>query len=464
MATNSLTAQPYRKNRYRGVAQSMTGTDTAFAAVPQAQPRLPQNYGFDDLASYEERKRTAAGQTFKDRISQLRTGTEGTYDTALQGYRDQTAQRRSALATSLSDNAAQTFKMSDPYILEDLNTKGLFSSPTAVANARAQALKELEVANQAKLLDFDRQSYSYEDDLAKERLAALTGLDQSGLSAQLQAEQDALDSGLDLRRGKLEGDLNNATASREEALARDLAKKANRNNLTNSLISGGASILGAGLGKDGFISSLFSRGAAPKVATDVVPNVVTPPPVNTVPPAAGINPVLGGTAIAGAGIGAALLSRAAEKQGDKAGASVGEAAGALANPIGYQLNKAKELIKDPKATISKAAASVKKALGGKGKTADGNAIAAHARTIDEPLTIAEELKAAFDRGELSQQEFEEATLPLMQQVKQLVESGARGGSAWASAINPFWQRARDRGLIGVNGNQWTFAPTGSVLS
>lgn len=375
----------------KGLVHAMTGKQPAFSTPPQVQQTLqalgapqdqqmmqtpqfslPENYGFGDLASYEEARRGAAGQSFQNQIGSLQTGIQGQYDQALKDYQTSTAQKRTALSSSLSDTAQKNFQLQNPKILEDLNSRGLFNSGTAVANAQAQALKELEVQNQGELNKFDNTSRTYEDQLANQRLSDLNNLKSMGVSSNLQAQQDALDSGLDLRRGGLEAQRQDSNASREEQMARDLADQQRKAGITNSLIGVGGSLLGGALSSGGGIGGLFGSlgggGALGGAATgQVVPGLGA---VGTGASGAGALGAIGtGGAIAAAGLGSMAIDKkvgpivnnlVANKLG--LGNSAGSAARYLYNPIGAPLNKVKELVKDPGKTIEKSVASPVKSV------------------------------------------------------------------------------------------------------
>jgi hypothetical protein len=179
---------------------------------------LPANYGFADLAGYEDKRRNDFANQIESEL----------------------AQRRATLSNSLNQQGKSFFDLANPGILEDLNNRGLFRSPTAVNSAQADALKEIALSNQSYLNDFDTQA---------------TG-------AKLQAQQDALDSSTDLLRGDLESRLSQANSSQEEQLARDLAKVQGRNSLYGSLIGAGGS-LGSSLLMSRLMGggSLFGGGA-----------------------------------------------------------------------------------------------------------------------------------------------------------------------------------------------------------
>lgn len=249
----SATSQGGDVSRFQELLNSLGSPATLGAPVTPPKPKftvkptdgipgLPEGYGFDELAAYEEAKRAKSGDTYQDLINQLRTGIEGQFGTALGDVQSTGATRRAELARSLTDSARQNFELQNPAILEDLNARGVFSSPTAVAQAQAQALKELEVGNQAELRGFDTEQRGLEDELKQARLEAVSGLTGAGTTGKLQALQDALDAALDLRRGKLEGTLADRAASREESLARSLARKQQQGDIISSLIGGAASV------------------------------------------------------------------------------------------------------------------------------------------------------------------------------------------------------------------------------
>lgn len=319
-------------NGYLGISNSMLGKRPAFA--------LPQNYGFDDLANYEQQLREGFGQDYNNQILDFR-----------KQYTTDAAKRRANLATSLSDSGQKFFMQNNPAILEDLNSRGIFTSPSAVSNAQAQALKEIELGNQDKINAFDTQTYTDENQL---RLAGLTG--------DLQAQQDAMDAGLDLRRTSLEKNMQDAQAGREEALARDLARQQSRNSLYGSLIGAGGSLGGAYLGAKA-LGGAGMLGGGTAATGSIGAAGATGTAGSTTAGAAGLGGFGGGAAIGASGIGAMLLARAAEKKvGAKLGTTAGNIAGTIANPIGQQLNVAKKLVQNPGKTISNAASGIGKSI------------------------------------------------------------------------------------------------------
>lgn len=450
-------------------------------------PKLPDNYGFNDLADYEQNQRTAFGKDLMGQVDRLRTGIGNQYDTTLKNYQDTSATRRSALASSLTDTAKNEFNLMNPSILEDLNKRGVFTSPTAVNTAQAQALKELAVKNQDTLNNFDTSTRGFEDTLGNQKLADLNSLSEAGVSGNIQAQLDALNSGMDLRSSKLESDLQAAQSAREEALARDLASKQGRNQLTNSLIGAGTTIggslltakmLGGALHPAAATTALNVGSATPGVlggttagtlggvplatagapASSLFPGglgaVGTPSAGSTVGAGGGGLATLGGVAaIGGAGIGSALLSRAAQNKvaGATGSNSLGSAAGVLANPIGAQLNVAKSLVTNPKKALSNAS----KSLGfGAGKTADGNAIADASRSVQAQQNQLLELKKKVASGEMSQEEYLAQAQPVVDAAASTVGNMASRGSKYATPINKMWQMFQDAGLVQAQNGQW----------
>lgn len=189
----ALFSNPLKRS---GIVRAMTGRNSF------AQPQAPavQPFNVNSMADSE-----AAG---------------------LRAYGSDASQRimagRANLSSSLAENGKSRFTLMRPDIMEDLNAKGLLTSPSTVGGAETNALKEIELANQERLL----------------------GWDEAALSTGLQADRDALDASSDLRRFGLEQQYADANANREEALARDLAKQQGRNSLFGSMIGAGGSIFG----------------------------------------------------------------------------------------------------------------------------------------------------------------------------------------------------------------------------
>lgn len=397
------------KKRTDGLVYSMSGYNPAFS--------LPANYNFSDLASYEQRAREAYGQRASEDI--LST--------------------RDRLATSLGDYGQKFFQEQNPAILEDLNARGLLTSPTGVNQAQADALKSIALENQKYLRDFDT----------------------SALSARLQAEQDALDTGANLRSTGLEANINEAQAQREERMARDLADKQSRNNLNNALIGAGGSIVGATLPS---ILGAGGAGAAGAGAAGagVAGAGATGAAGAGAAGAGGLGTAAGVGAIGAAGVGSALLSRAAEKKVAEATGSdaAGLGAGIVASPIGAQINFAKNLVTDPK----QAFADLGSTLGiGKGKTANGAQIAAASTDLQSSLSALRQAKAIVDSGQATQEEFNQFAQPILADVGAKVQDYTGRGSAWAHAINQTWNAFLNEGFVSAQDGKWVMGKNGPVL-
>jgi polyhydroxyalkanoate synthesis regulator phasin len=384
----------------------MNGVNPAFSQPSGSNPTLapptytlPQNYGFNELANYESTLRGKFGDTASADI--LKT--------------------RDSLAQSLNDQGKQFFDQQNPAILEDLNSRGLLTSQSEVANKTARALKEIELNNQSYLRDFDT----------------------SALNARLQAQQDALDSGLDLRRGGLGQAGANAAADKEQALANSLADKNARNQLTGSLIGAGGSLLGAAL------PSLLAKGAGAGAARALAGGgtaAATGAGAGGIPLAgaggagtAGAGTAAGGiglggaAGIAGAGVGAALLARAAEKKAG--GGTLGKVAGTIANPIGQQINEVKNI--------------VSKAFGA-GKT--GVNVGNQQAQMNDLFSQANEVKGLMDSGQVDPEDAQAALDELNRQAITLYHQTAGQGSKAANNIRNNFNQFVTGGFLNQTGN------------
>lgn len=177
---------------------------------------------FERRAAEEEARRTALGQRQQGQILQF----AGEFEKSA-------AERRRALAESLNTQGNELFQRANPFILEDLQSRGLASSESTVANEQAQALKDIALENQGRLNTFDNDIFNQ-----------ITDLKSGGLSALMGGEQSALDSALELRRSQLNRTLDVQDQDREERLANFLARRQSRDQLIASIM-GGASRLGA---------------------------------------------------------------------------------------------------------------------------------------------------------------------------------------------------------------------------
>lgn len=142
---------------------------------------------------------------------------------------------RTDLASSLAKQGQDTFAMENPYILEDLNSRGLFSSESARNQSQSEALKEIALSNQRQLSDFDTQSFNNINDLRG-----------SGLSALLGGDQSALDSALELKKAGIQRSWDQQSEQASRAQADMLARRQSRDNLLGSILGFGGAI-GGGL-------------------------------------------------------------------------------------------------------------------------------------------------------------------------------------------------------------------------
>lgn len=125
---------------------------------------------------------------------------------------------RAKLASSLQNYAKGTFEQENPYMLQDLNARGLATSPTAVANAQSAELGRLSLANNDELNNFDTDVFNQ-----------VQNLKATGAGTGLQRLFDMHDQ------------------AAQAALAKSLAKRKSRDALTGSLIGLTGNIIGSGI-------------------------------------------------------------------------------------------------------------------------------------------------------------------------------------------------------------------------
>lgn len=181
------------------------------------------------LADQEEAKRKALGLQQQQQIldfAKQQEASAGDY--------------RTRLAQSLSDQGQQTFQLANPGILEDLNARGLFTSQTARDQSQAQALKEIALANQGTLTNYDTNTQGQINDLKSSALSALLG-----------GEQSAIDTALGLRQQGIQNSFNSAQQQSQNSLAQWLAQQQSRNQLLSSVLGMGGQLGAAGM-KGGF--------------------------------------------------------------------------------------------------------------------------------------------------------------------------------------------------------------------
>ncbi len=175
---------------------------------------------FDQLANNEFTQRTALGQKQQGQIN---------------SFADDQAKRaadyRATLAKSLADTSAATFKSMNPGILEDLNSRGLFTSQTARDQEQGRLLSDLATNQKQQLTAFDNQNYGDQNDTRSQGLNALLGGDQS-----------ALDSSLALRKAGLTRQFDTADTAANNSFAAQLAKKQSKDQLLQSLLGLGGQL------------------------------------------------------------------------------------------------------------------------------------------------------------------------------------------------------------------------------
>lgn len=180
----------------------------------------------------------AYGSDAQNRLQQLADQQRGQINEFGNQFQSNASDYRNKLAASLAQTGQQTFQQANPYILEDLHSRGLASSPTTVAQEQSRALQDIALKNQGILSDFDTSAFNQLNDIKG-----------AGLNTFLGGNQDALDQALETRRAGLQRSFDVADQNRQQSYANYLAKRQSRDQLIQSLIGGGFNIASAGMGK-----------------------------------------------------------------------------------------------------------------------------------------------------------------------------------------------------------------------
>lgn len=164
-------------------------------------------------------------------------------------YAKQAAAYRKALQQRLVEQSQEQFKQANPFILEDLNTRGFATSPSETANTQARYLADLALKNDQTLGAFDTNAFNEEQSMREQ--ANMTPLE--------------------LERMGIERDYALADQERADALARELARQQSKDSMTSGLLGLGGNLLqgamlskaiGGGSGGGSVLSGLFGGGAA----------------------------------------------------------------------------------------------------------------------------------------------------------------------------------------------------------
>lgn len=195
----------------------------------QARERDAELAAQGDLAAMareEERKRQELGLKQRGQINEFAGEIEG-----------KGAEFRKNLAQNLSDTGQQFFNRLNPQILEDLNSRGLFTSQTARDQEQTGALADIARENEKSLMRFDTDLFNQVNDIRG-----------TGLSAMLGGDQSALDAALQLRKAGIQRRFDEQDAAREQSFAEMMAKRQSRDNLISSIIGLGGSLGSSFLG------------------------------------------------------------------------------------------------------------------------------------------------------------------------------------------------------------------------
>jgi len=262
-------------------------------------------------------------------------------------YAKQAAAYRKALQQRLIEQGQEQFKQANPFILEDLNSRGFATSPSETANTQSRYLADIALKNNQTLGAFDTNAFNEESNLRQQ--AAMTPLE--------------------LERMGIERDYALSDQAREEALARELANQQSRDSMTSGLLGLGGNLLqgamfsnaigggGAGLGglfggggvaggSAALAGGAMGGGSGITGAAGLAPGSTllggsgggAGAGAGVLPWAAGIGAGFGGGSYAGQKLGNSIFkSKKAEKRartGATVGAGIGTAAGSIFGPAG----------------------------------------------------------------------------------------------------------------------------------
>ena len=262
-------------------------------------------------------------------------------------YAKQAAAYRKALQQRLLEQGQEQFSQANPFILEDLNSRGFATSPTETANTQSRYLADIALRNNQTLSAFDTDAFNQESNLRQQ--AAMTPLE--------------------LERMGIERDYALSDQARQEALSRELADQQSKDAMTSGLlglggnalqgymlskaVGGGAGLgglFGVGAGSTGGSSALaggaMGGGSGLTGAAGLTPGSTllggsgggSSMMASALPWAGGVAAGFGGGSYAGQKTGNAIFkSKKAEKRartGATIGAGIGTAAGSILGPGG----------------------------------------------------------------------------------------------------------------------------------
>ncbi len=136
-------------------------------------------------------------------------------------YAKQAAAYRKALEQRLLNQGQDQFKQANPFILEDLNSRGFATSPSETANTQSRYLGDIALKNNQALSAFDTDAFNQESNLRQQ--AAMTPLE--------------------LERMGIERDYALADQARQESLSRELADQQSKDAMTSGLLGLGGNLL-----------------------------------------------------------------------------------------------------------------------------------------------------------------------------------------------------------------------------
>lgn len=216
-----------------GLAYNSIG-HTQDVAKTEAQQRIDRANSAQQSAQDQLAQSAIDEQTKREALAKQQQGQINDFATQQQGA---VADYRKTLAQNLSDTAQQTFSQANPGLLEDLNSRGLFTSQTARDDSQNRALSALATQQQSALSNFDTSEFNNINDIKGAGLSTLLGGDQS-----------ALDSALQIKQAGIQQSFAQAQQQQQQAFAQMLAAQQQRQQMISSILGLGGTLGGALIG------------------------------------------------------------------------------------------------------------------------------------------------------------------------------------------------------------------------
>ncbi len=153
------------------------------------------------------------------------------------------------LQSGLAGSRQATFEQANPFILEDLNRRGLLSSGTATADAQARALAGLQAGDEGTIA---QARLAAEQGLQRFQTGSFEqgqGLRSDALEALIGGEQAGLDRFFDASTARINKRFEDSQAAEDRNFQRSLARGSRGSGLAGAGIGAVGSVLGSFVGK-----------------------------------------------------------------------------------------------------------------------------------------------------------------------------------------------------------------------